>query len=158
MKAITYILGVLLIVVSHGCADTKPLNTFQLCFVEQSTRNPIATSNFVLIPRRILLKISRNYRGGDPNLQFAETITTDQNGFVSVTKEQIDNLTLDGKVVIDCMSDHYSRFLIRKNQIPQEKGSTYSITVFSTGNNANYHVTLEEGKEHVISLEKRERP
>jgi hypothetical protein len=135
--------------------------TLRLRFVDTDSLEPISSASLSLLPRRILLDMDPGADIEDPNLQFAQGIQTDSAGYVSLQTDMLDELTSQGKIVVDSRSDDYARFVLKKDGgyyittfSPLPDGRVYSSSPLLPGRTSV--VLLErEAKEHKYWLRKK---
>lgn len=130
MQSLKWIL--VFLIISAGCSEkvTTDIHTCYLRLVDSETKQHIANTKVLLIPRIILLKAARGTP--NPNLQYALEIHTDKDGLLPLDYETLEQIFSyfpeNGKV--DCQVEGFSRFLISYDSTSIK----YPLTVFDRNN------------------------
>jgi hypothetical protein len=110
------------------CAEAAQAgDAFRVRFLDSVSVKPLASRTFQFVPRRIEFRAPPGTP--DPNLQYAESFTTDSNGVLSIADGVFNRLTNDGKNYVDVHCQSHARFLLRRDNYSPES-PTFTITTF----------------------------
>jgi hypothetical protein len=153
VRKLTVVLSLLICAAIIAVLADRRWGSYRLRFVESATQKPIAGTTFLLVPRIIILNTGPSYSVDDPNLKYATSITTDSNGYATLRKCLIDDLTTKGKTIIDSQSKDYARFCLSRNSPILPIGGDH-ITVFHSNNIVSDQVALDGFHDNLLHLER----
>lgn len=106
--AVVLVMGVLV----TAARSEPPKPGFNIRVIDRDSLEPVASTQFLLIPRRP----ERDTRTAkeNPNLKHAESVETDADGYVHISRSLVDRLSVSGQYLVDCEPEEYAGFYLKR--------------------------------------------
>jgi hypothetical protein len=128
-------------------------DVYRIRFLDAATLKPIAVKVFQLIPIRIIEKRALNDNRPDPNLQFAESFTSDADGNLSLPETALTRLTAAGKNAVTGHCDGYARFGYSREHFPPSPPTFTFHTMRAKSGRVCASLLLSSTESNLILLE-----
>ena len=127
--------------------------SYRVRFLNATTLKPIASSVFQLVPLRIVEKRALGDNSPDPNLQFAESLTSDADGNLTLPVSALARLTATGKNAVAGHCDGYARFSFQRDHFPPSPPTFTFHTMRAKSGRVCASLLLSSTEPNVILLE-----
>ena len=136
-------------------ALAQPRPPFRLRFVDYDSLAPLASTHVLFIPRREIAVVEPGDHP-NPNLKYAKTLTTGAEGHCQLPWKLAEDLTVEGKVYVDCQIDGYPSFVLRRQKPAEHVVPYYTITLFDRTDGVMYTVPLRTDGHTVLLMQPKE--